>query len=211
MKRKIVLTGITLMLALAVVMPALAQDKVAKTAASAGAAQVTQAELAQILVEILGLSRFLPASPTPFETFALLLENGISPSAGWNTDEVVTRADLARVIVESLGRENEVENPEDPRSWINFLKSIGVPIGTVGEAVDNLEPLPEAIAPNVFQVSTRVDPLVRRTIFGEPDESQFGTDASFDDAYRPVTVEEIIDIIPIVPVPPKPRPPVTDN
>ncbi|NCC50095.1 MAG: hypothetical protein EOM20_02655 [Spartobacteria bacterium] len=218
MRSKIVLAGVTLMLAFAVIMPAFGQEADAKTDAApakkpttAAAAQVTQAELAQVLVEVLGLARFLPASPTAYETFAILLENGVSPGEGWKGEEVVTRADLARVIVEALGRQNEVENPDDPRSWINFLSSIGVPIGTVGEAVDNLEALPEAIAPNVFQGSTRVDPLVRRTVFGEPDEQQFGTDASFDDAYRPVTLAEIQEVIVVVPTRPRPRPPVTDN
>lgn len=192
--------------------PADTQSKIADiTGGKAAEAQVTQAELAQIMVDVLNLYRFLPASPTPLECFAVLLENGISPQKGWETDTVVTRADLARVIVQALGRQNEVENPDDPRSWINFLKSQGVSIGTVGEAVDNLEPLPEPVAPNVFKGSARVDPLVRRTVFGEPDEEQFGTDVDYVSTHTPVTVAQVEYVIQVVPAPPAPQPPVTPN
>ena len=44
--------------------------------------EVTQAELAQLLVQVLGLARFLPASPSDQQCFAMLMNNGISPADG---------------------------------------------------------------------------------------------------------------------------------
>jgi len=106
---------------------------------------VTDAELAQWLVRVLGLSRFLPASPTELECFQILMQNNISPSDGWQKDRTVTMGELARVIVQGLGRQAEVDNPDNDASWINFLKEIGIDFGTIGEAVSNLEPLPQPV------------------------------------------------------------------
>ena len=81
---------------------------------------------------------------------------------------------LARIIVQCLKKQNEVKNPDDPKSWIDYLKSIGVPIDTIGEAVDNVDPLGEAVAPNVVTASS--DPLRKRHKFNTTDETQYGVD-----------------------------------
>ena len=86
-------------------------------------AEVTQLELADILVNVMGLSRFLPGDPTAQERFAALMTNGVVPEGGWKADEVVTKAVLARVVVQAMGRANEVENPKDPASWVAFARS----------------------------------------------------------------------------------------
>ncbi|MBN1269142.1 MAG: hypothetical protein JXB04_06100 [Kiritimatiellae bacterium] len=153
---------------------------------SGSADQVTQAELARILVNVLGLARFLPAAATPMDYFKLLLENKMSPADGWNAEKIVTRADLARVIVQAMQRQNEVENPDDPRSWVNFLRSIGVSTDTIGESTEQVEPMVEPVAANVFVVSTTTDPLKKRKT-GEPDETEFGTDVEFVASMRPLS------------------------
>jgi hypothetical protein len=136
--------------------------------------QVTQAELAQLLVNVLGLSRFLPATPSATEQFSVLMANNIVPADGWVAEKVVTKADLARVIVQAMKKQSEVKNPNDPKSWIDYLKTIGVPIDTIGEAVDNVDPLAEPVAPNV--VTSSSDPMAKRHKFNTVDETQFGVD-----------------------------------
>lgn len=136
--------------------------------------QVTQCELAKLLVNVLGLARFVPANPSCQQSFAVLMDNNIMPKDGWDGDKIVTRADLARVIVLALKRQHEVEDPDNPQSWIDFLKSIGIPIDTVGEAIETLEPLPEPVAPNVAQAVT--DPITKRHVFDPTDETQYGVD-----------------------------------
>ncbi len=164
-------------------------------AAESEAAQVvTQGELAHILVNVLGLARFLPAAPTDQECIEVLMQNNISPADGWHADRIVKRGDLARVIVQGMKRQNEVENPEDPNSWILFLESIGVPIGTIGEATDNLEPLTEPVAPHVIRVAATTDPL-KRGKTGEPDETEYGTDMEFVASMRPVTMGEVRAVV----------------
>ena len=136
--------------------------------------QVTQGELAQLLVNVLGLARFAPATPSSAELFSILMANNIVPAEGWVADKVVTKADLARVIVQAMKKQSEVKNPDDPKSWIDYLKTVGVPIDTIGEAVDNVDPLAEPVAPNV--VTSSADPMTKRHKFNTIDETQYGVD-----------------------------------
>ncbi len=172
--------------------------------------EVTQGELARLLVNMLGLYRFLPAAPTEQEAIAVLLANRISPEGGWQPAEPVLLADLARLIVQSLDRTHEVAEPDNPQSWIDFLVSIDVPIDTVGLAVSQLEPLPEPVGGgHIFAAAVSADPLIRREVIGLPDEVERGADvAPPQSLLRPVTlpeIREVIDAVPDVP-PPVPRP-----
>ncbi len=170
--------------------------------------EVTQGELALLLVNMLGLYRFLPAAPTEQEAIAVLLANRIAPEAGWQPNQPVVLADLARLIVQSLDRSHEVPDPANPQSWIDFLASIDVPIDTIGLSVSQLEPLPEPIGGNVFVASVSSDPLIRREVLGQPDESERGTDvAAPQTSQRPVTLPQVREVIRVVPDVP-PRPPV---
>jgi hypothetical protein len=113
----------------------------------------------------------------------------------------VILADLAEVIVKAIGRADEVDDPSDPQSWIEFLASIGVPIDTIGLALDNVEPLAEPVAGYVARVST--DPLQRDAVFGQPDEPEFGADM----AYVPVRMTEVVELVVTIPdIPRRPRP-----
>lgn len=137
---------------------------------------VTEGELAQWLVRVLGLSRFLPAAPTDLECFQILMQNGIMPKDGWQKDRPVTMGNLARVIVLALGKQAEVENPDDDESWVAYLKSAGIDFGTIGEAIENLEPLPQPVGPEAIVTST--DPLGKLARINPPDDQQIGADLS---------------------------------
>jgi hypothetical protein len=150
--------------------------KSTKVAKEERAKLVTDGELAQWLVRVLGLSRFLSAAPTDLECFQILMQNNIQPANGWQKDHTVTMGTLARVVVQGLGRQAEVNNPEDDASWINFLKEIGIDFGTIGEAVENLEPLPQPVGPEAVITST--DPLSKLQRINPPDNQQIGADLS---------------------------------
>lgn len=160
------------------------------------AAEVTQLQLAEILVNMLGLTRNLPADPTAQEKFAALMTNGVVPQEGWVATSVVTKATLARLVVQAMGRADEIENPDDPSAWIDFLVANDIPIDTVGQAADNLEPLAEPVVDNVVKRSTSSDPMVRQDVFGLPDERTFGTDVSM--VLPPIAVvvpQEVVEAV----------------
>lgn len=182
------------------------------SAAARGDNHVTQGELALLLVNVLGLHRYLPAAPSEHAAMELLMVNGIAPAHGWMQDAVVTRADLARIIVLALDRGDEVEDPDDPQSWMDFLIGIGVPIDTVGVALENVGPLGEVVAPHLLVASTTTDPLKRQTIFGQPDEMAFGTDMTHIPSMHRfiMTMRDIIEVITVVERPPR-RIPVTPD
>ena len=186
---------------------------------------VTDGELAQWLVRVLGLSRFLPAAPTDLECFQILMQNNILPADGWQKDRTVTMGALARVVVQGLGRQSEVQNPQDDASWVNFLKEIGIDFGTIGEAVENLEPLPQPVGPEAVITSTV--PLGKLQRINPPDNPQHGSDLSTSGrlfsqtplegrttsdpaTLNPVTEEEL-ENIPELPIDPGTPPPMTPN
>ena len=164
----------------AFVVPAVAAEQKsepAKKQAAPKTAEVTQAELAQLLVQVLGLARFLPAAPSDQECFAILLNNGISPADGWNPSKPVVKADLARVIVQAMKKQADIKHPEDPKEWIDYLKAMGVPLDAVCETASYVDPLAEPVAVHV--ASPPVDPLVKRHKFNPIDETQYGVDMAF--------------------------------
>lgn len=135
--------------------PALAQENGDNAATNS----VTHGQLAQLMVRALGLSRFLPAVPTDGDVFRVLAQNGINPEDGWQFDGVVTKGMLARVLVQAMGLVEEVENPEDPLSWINVLTEHGVDLDRVSTSVQSVELLPPE---DIFQSAETTDPLLIR-------------------------------------------------
>ena len=199
--------------------PALAEDGddsgSGEDASSEDANQVTQAELAQMLVNIMGLAPFVSLPATPFEIFQILVSNGVVPEGGWKVDSVVTKADLARVLVQAMGATAEIETPDDPNSWIDYLQEMGAQMDTVGESITAVAPnrMSDPIVNYALNKATTTDPLKKRVILGEPDEPQFGTDTTLTPL--PLTekqiasigfpsLEQIKDIIVAIPIP---RPP----
>lgn len=124
---------------------------------------VTYAQLAELLVKALGLLDSLPTAPSAQQMFDALTANGISPAEGWTLDSEaeVSTGDLARVLVQALGREDDVENPSDPKSWVKALKAMGVSLDSMSDAmssVSNAEVLPQAVVH--YLGSTSTDPML---------------------------------------------------
>lgn len=148
------LVGLTLA---AVVAPAQTEKSAPRNASASQ--PVTHQQLADLLIKGLGLARFLPGNPSPQQMFDVLMQNKISPLKGWLLDALVTKADLARVIVQALDKVDQVENPDDPQSWIDTLKALGITLDRVSETIQSVEVLPEGMAQDVTLQST--DPLVK--------------------------------------------------
>ena len=153
---------------------AMAQGQKKASSDKAQASQpVTHPQLAELLTKALGLMRFLPNAPTAQQMFDVLMQNGISPEKGWLLDAVVTKADLSRVIVQALRKEDLVENPNDPQSWINVLKEAGISLDRLSETIQSVEVLPEGMGQDVTMQST--DPLIYGVNFA-PSTVQYSVD-----------------------------------
>ena len=183
MKKIFAFSMVGLMLAAAVATAAPApKEKAAKAAPAKEKAvakaqpsgPVTHVQLAELLVKALGLVRFLPVAPSAQQTFDLLMQNGISPQAGWLLDAVVTKADLARVLVQALNMQDQVENPNDPQSWIDALKAAGISLDRLSEAIRSVEALPDGMGQDVRLQST--DPLVYNVNFTPGGTVQYSVD-----------------------------------
>jgi len=203
MKKKIGTTFLAALIGVAILLPH------APAMAVQNNDEVRQGELALLLVNVLGLYRFLPAAPSEQEAISMLLVNGVAPANGWEPDKAVVLADLAEVIVRAIDRADEVEDQANPQSWIDYLASIGMPIDTIGLALNNVEPIAEPIAGHVASVAT--DPLRRQAVFGQPDETETGTDMAFLATQRPLSLREVADVVVTIPdIPRRPRPPTPD-
>ncbi len=149
-----------------------AQKKEKSTAQKAQASgPVTHTQLADLLVKALGLVRYLPNAPTPQQTFDVLMQNGISPEAGWLMGAVVTKADLARVLMQAMHKEDQVENPNDPQSWIDALKAAGISLDRLSETIQSVETLPDGMGQDMPLQST--DPLVYNVYLTPGDRDQY--------------------------------------
>ena len=172
MKKILVFLMVGLMMASTV---AMAQGKKKASAEKSQASQpVTHPQLAELLVKALGLMRFLPTAPSTQQIFDVLMQNGISPQGGWLLDAVVTKADLSRVVVQALRKEDQVENPNDPQSWIDVLKAQGISLDRLSETIQSVEVMPEGMGQDVTLQST--DPLVYGVNFAPGDSIQYTVD-----------------------------------
>ena len=188
--------------ALLVAGPVTLQAADAKPAAPSPAkkdAPATEGEFAQWLVGTLGLTRSLPASPSAQECFAVLLQNGITPKLGWNPTNTVTMGNLARIVVQSMRRQGEVQNPDLDASWIDFLAKAGINIRSITQALEILGPVDPAYVAQAAVVST--DPLRKQAHTRPPDENQFGTDL------QPMTLPQILEVYGLIPGAEEPVPP----
>jgi hypothetical protein len=204
--RKILIAFVSGLFVLSVT-PVLAADGDDSGAAASAedANQVTQAGLAKMLVNIMGLAPFISLPATPFEIFQILISNGVVPDGGWNAESIVTKEDLARVLVQAMGAVDEIENPDDPNSWIEYLQEMGVQMDTVGEAIASVSPntiMTDPIISYAMKEVTTTDPLKKRAVLGAPDETQFGTDTTL--IPPPLTEAQVKEIIALVPIPPPP-------
>ena len=120
---------------------------------------LTYPQLASLLVKALGLAEYLPAAPSTQQLFDILMQNGIAPADGWTMDEeaAVSKGDLARVLIQAMQRDDEVENPADPQSWVDALAAMGINLSAASEALGSVDALPEVVAADIGFTTT--DPL----------------------------------------------------
>ncbi len=124
---------------------------------------VTQAVLAEELAKALGLMNALPTGDTDEQRFAVMMQNGICPKDGWVADKAVTKADLARVLVQAMRLEDELDNPDDVGDWIRVLQDHDISLDTpVGQTVMDMEAIPIVVSRDYMFSS--VDPLVKDAI-----------------------------------------------
>lgn len=99
---------------------------------------VSQGEFASWLANQLNLDKSLPKNASILDTFALLAHNGIAPADGWSITSTLSVEALARVVVQSLRKEDAIASPPDDDACVRYLKSIGIDIGKScnGKAAD---------------------------------------------------------------------------
>jgi hypothetical protein len=167
---------------------------------------MNEAQLSELLVNVLGLATLLPPNPQHADRFAILMQNGIAPKDGWSADNLVTIGNLARILVQSMGDADKVENPESDRSWVDYLASIGIEFGTIEDAVDQIDPLGDPLHDLATWVST--DPLRKVRFIRATDDATLGADLQGNN--RPLLFTEIplkpVDVIPVVRAPSRPSP-----
>ena len=73
-----------------------------------------------------------------------------------------------------MRKEDEVENPNDPQSWIDALRALGITIDRLSETIQSVEVLPESMS----QVSSlqSTDPLVYGLKFAPGSHVQYSVD-----------------------------------
>lgn len=156
MKKVVLYVMIGLMMTATVGMAQGKSKAEAKQAQASG--PVTHPQLAELLVRALGLLRFLPAAPTSQQLFDILMQNGIVPEKGWELSAVVSKGDLARVLVQAMKAHDMVENPNDPQAWIDALKALGISLDRLSETIQSVETLPNPMGQDITVQSA--DPLI---------------------------------------------------
>jgi len=76
-------------------------------------APMSQGRAAVLLAQRLGFAMQTNRVLTELEAVRLLMENNISPFGGWQLEEPLFENDLARILVQVLGKESEI--PEEER------------------------------------------------------------------------------------------------
>lgn len=170
---------------------------------------MTQGEAAVALADKLALFPALPNGISAIEAGAALNAQGISPFGGWKADETLTVADFAKVLVEAMGRGDEIaaDKKDKAESYVDLLKGMGINVESGQEGIDEVGVLPEIFAAAVDGSSNTSDPLRNRTIYGHPDERVAGTDALISSTPQPGAPRPPV-VTPPAPPAPRPRTPV---
>lgn len=157
-----------------------APEQPAATPAPASEGGMTQGEAAMALITKLGLFPALPNAASSQEAAAALTAQGISPFEGWKPDETLTVGDFAKVLVEAMGRQDEIaaENKDKPEAYVELLKGMGINVESGNDGLDGVAALVEVFNAAVDGASLNTDPLRSRTIYGQQDEWTIAPDGS---------------------------------
>ena len=118
------------------VMPAFGQDESAEPAAE-NEAGLTQGQAAVLIARRLGLFKSSSAAPTQASAIQVLSARGVSPKGGWDAVAVLTPGQLARLLVQALGLEQELSEAQiagdDAQPYIDLLiEKFGVDVSQIG-------------------------------------------------------------------------------
>ena len=168
-------------------------------AAEATKDSITQGQAAKLVAYYLGFFPQLPANPTEHDCIDLLLQNNISPFNGWEMTKILTVADFAKIIVGAMGDEDQLSGDlNDPKTYIQYLKGLNVPVESVSETLDQLESKPEGKAPKSMSSKQLLSDALSEAfaIGSEPGEGEAGN-VGFADA--PIPVAAILAVVESLP------------
>ncbi len=106
-------------------------------------AAYTQGDIAILLVTKFGLLDGLANTPTPTEAVSLLMEHGITPFDGWDIYNPMSTGDLARILVQALGRvgdidEEERDNPETDAYQDFLVREYNIDLSNIMDELEKL-------------------------------------------------------------------------
>ena len=107
----------------------------------------------------------------------------VSITKSWVVDtleETLTVGDFAKVLVEAMGRQDEIadENKNKPEAYVELLKGMGINVESGNDGLDGVAALVEVFNAAVDGASLNTDPLRSRTIYGQQDEWTIAPDGS---------------------------------
>jgi hypothetical protein len=162
---------------------------------------MTQGEAAVVLAQRLGLGNSTTKPLTPGEAVRLLMENKISPFGGWQLAEPLLVRDLARVLVQALGRANQIpaeerENP-DSSAYVDLLtRDFNLDLSSIAAALSQLGSASDPSGLGLLADFTSSDPLRNRGEGGEPDESVGGAPGNINLPVNLATFSAVVNKVP---------------
>lgn len=156
---------------------------------------ISQGEAALLLAQRLGLSAQTTRPLTQLEAVKLLMENRISPFGGWDVDAPLMDNDLARILVQALGKAGEIpeEDRDDPDTTAYndlLLRDADLDLSSISAALAGSGARPDPAGSGLAGDTTSTDPLRGRP--GDTDEQTGGAPAG---AFIPVTEAMIVEAI----------------
>ncbi len=160
---------------LTAVLPAFGQDDAAPAAAKE--AGLTQGQAAVIIARRLGLFNVAASAATQASAIQLLSGRGVAPEGGWNADTLLTPGQLARLLVQALGLEDELSEAQiagtDNQPYIDLLiEKYGVDVSELGTAAEVAGAVPGDNGLNDPADESNKDPLVSSPLSGPGDDSE---------------------------------------
>jgi outer membrane biosynthesis protein TonB len=152
--------------------PAPAEQPAAEATPPASEGGISQGEAALALVGKLGLFPALGNAPSPQQAAAALSAQGIAPFGGWNPSETLTVGDFAKILVESMGRQDEIapDDRNNPEAYVQLLRSLNIQVESK-DSFDQVGVLAETFNAAVDGPSTNSDPLRSRIIYSSMEEN----------------------------------------